>query len=139
MAPKIEIYKNDELINDLKYLLDKDQLSKELNLQVWNNRYGDEEVEDLDEPAMTFSDNEGGINSKVLNCFEIEVDGVYHVLDEIKIGEYLSGSPNDGEIKEENEDNFIEIKVRVNVPKSIVPGTRNLSLHIGPYSQISSS
>lgn len=138
--PKITWYikENNSYVQDSDYYLGsfspKSNIS--LDVQIWNNRYGQEAVDSLEDArlVMYFENIE---NSILLNYCDITIDNNYTVKPKIEIGKglinigKLTGKTNNGIANEENIDNFKNITITFkDLPDNLMNGLKNMFLDI---------
>lgn len=131
------IFNADEYIQDTDlYLGSFTQNSAiEITMQIWNNRYGSEEVESIENArlCMKFDTLE---DSALFNYCTVKVNNTSKELSIIAnkaiidIGT-LSGQINDGIDNSHNKDNYKEVTIRFSdFPTSLKNGLKNLFFNI---------
>lgn len=131
------ILDSDEYIQDTELYLGSftSDSSIEIIIQIWNNRYGLEEVESIENArlSMKFDSFE---DSTLFNYCSVKVNNSDVDLDLIankaiiNIGS-LSGQINDGIDNAGNRDNYKDIIIKFsNFPSSLKNGLKNLYLNI---------
>lgn len=106
------------------------------NLQLWNNKYGNENVDDIDNAKLSIK-FEKLDDFILLNYCTVYINGVKESIDKVledkalvNIG-FLSGEKNNGLDEAFNEYNFKDIKlIFENIPTTIRQGLKNIFLDV---------
>lgn len=105
-----------------------------MNLQIWNNRYGQEDAQDIENPslAITFSNLE---DCKLLEYTKVKIDNnayespnIINNTGKIIINRILSGEANVGESK--NSNNCIHVSIKVEINNNMKNGLKNLLIDL---------
>ena len=106
-----------------------------LNIQVWNNRYGEDEVDSIDNAKLLLYFNNAE-DVFILNYCKIYVEGTL-IKPTIEIDRgyayiwKLSGSINDGSDTTKNKNNFKDIQIVFsNLPANLRQGLKEMFLDI---------